>query len=155
MPRPKPTEDHAVRAWRGLLQVHAHLTRELDALLRAEHGLTLNEYDVLHVLARAPDRRQRQAAIAAGTVFTRSAITQLTARLERDGLVAREPDPDDGRGTWTVLTRTGATRFGAAKRTQLDYVRARLGDPLRPAEQRQLIAALDRVGAHLRGAADA
>jgi DNA-binding MarR family transcriptional regulator len=133
-----------------LLHVHARLTRELDARLRERHDLTLNAFDVLHVLANAPERRLRQASIAGGTMFTHSAITQLTARLEAEGLVAREPDPEDGRGTWTALTPAGVRRFTAAKRTQVAFVEARLG-PLEPAERRALVGALGRVAARLDG----
>ena len=44
-----------LRAWRGMLQVHAAVTRALDADLRAEHGLALSSYEVLMLLGEAWD----------------------------------------------------------------------------------------------------
>ena len=49
MPRSSPTTPAALdpqelRAWRGMLQVHAAVTRELDAQMHREHGLSVSAY---------------------------------------------------------------------------------------------------------------
>jgi hypothetical protein len=36
-----PFTEHELAAWRGMLQVHARVTRQLDAQMRAEHGLSV------------------------------------------------------------------------------------------------------------------
>jgi DNA-binding MarR family transcriptional regulator len=51
-------------AWRGMLRAHSALVHELDAELRATHDLSLHEYEVLLVLARAPDHRMRMSDLA-------------------------------------------------------------------------------------------
>jgi DNA-binding MarR family transcriptional regulator len=69
---------------------------------------------VLVQLAQAPGRRLRMAELADAVVLSRSGLTRLVDRLQAEGLVRREPSPDDARGTYTVLTRQGMARLRAA-----------------------------------------
>ena len=51
---PPPVElldDEELAAWRGMLRVHAELTRALDAELTRAHALPLTSYEVLLFLA--------------------------------------------------------------------------------------------------------
>jgi DNA-binding MarR family transcriptional regulator len=112
-------------AWRGFLRVHAALTRELDAQLIAAHGLPLSSYEVLLTVADAPDERMRMSEIADSVLLSRSGVTRLVDRLEREGLVERIPCEDDARGQYAVLTRRGREAFDAARRTHLSGVRQR------------------------------
>ena len=95
-------------AWRGLLRVHSALVKALDAELLAGHELPLTSYEVLINLQAAPGRRRRMAELADGVLLSRSGMTRLVDRLERDGLLERDPCTDDGRGTYAVLTDKGA-----------------------------------------------
>src|SRR3712207_1875934 len=72
-------------AWRGLLRVHSALVKALDAELLAEHDLPLTSYEVLINLQAAPDHRRRMAELAEGVLLSRSGMTRLVDRLERDG----------------------------------------------------------------------
>src|SRR3954454_9679217 len=81
-----PTE---LRAWRGLVRAHACLVKRLDAQLEAEHGLPLTSHEVLLRLDAAPDGKLRMHDIASGVMLSRSGLTRLVDRLERDGLVHR------------------------------------------------------------------
>ena len=85
-------------AWRGFLRVHAALVHELDRELEETHGLPLTHYEVLLYLESAPGHRLRMAELASSVLLSQSGVTRLVDRLERDGLVAREPCPDDRRG---------------------------------------------------------
>ena len=69
-----------------LIGAHAALTRELSAQLVAEHGLTLNEYEVLVLLARAPERAMRRVDLAHEVRLSPSGVTRLLDRLEAAGL---------------------------------------------------------------------
>ena len=64
--------------------------RELDAELEAAHGLPLTSYDVLINLQAAPGRRLRMAELADSVLLSRSGVTRLVDRLERDGLIVRD-----------------------------------------------------------------
>src|SRR5918999_6567285 len=91
-------------AWRGLLRVHTALVRELDAELYAAHALPLSSYDVLIYLRSAPGKRLRMAELADSVLLSRSGVTRLVDRLEREGLITRDACVDDGRGCYAVLT---------------------------------------------------
>src|SRR5829696_5586240 len=112
-------------AWRGLLRVHSALVKALDAELLATHGLPLTSYEVLINLQAAPGRRRRMAELADGVLLSRSGMTRLVDRLEREGLLERDACTDDGRGTYAVLTEKGEACLARARPTHLDGVRDR------------------------------
>jgi DNA-binding MarR family transcriptional regulator len=112
-------------AWRGLLRVHAALVRVLDAELDAAHELPLTSYDVLIFLQAAPDKRLRMAELADRVLLSRSGLTRLADRLEREGLITRDTCPSDGRGSFAVLTAEGESLLARARPTHLSGVRER------------------------------
>lgn len=106
-------------AWIRFLRAHSALTRELSADLVAEHGLTLNDYEVLLHLARSPEKRMRRVDLAGSILLTASGITRLLEGLERAGLVERQSCDDDRRVVWAKLTPAGAERLREAARTHV------------------------------------
>jgi DNA-binding MarR family transcriptional regulator len=138
-------------AWRGLLRVHSALVKALDAELLAGHALPLTSYEVLINLQAAPGRKRRMAELADGVLLSRSGMTRLVDRLERDGLLERDQCTDDGRGTYAVLTDKGEALLQDARRTHLDGVRERFLRHFEPDELRTLAELWNRV---LPGAAD-
>lgn len=85
----------------------ALLQAELDAGFAA-HGLSAGEFDVLATLRRAGAPYElTPTAIAASAMVTSGAVTKRVDRLLARGWVARETDPDDGRGRRIRLTGTG------------------------------------------------
>jgi hypothetical protein len=95
-------DDRELRAWRGMLRVHATLTKALDAELEAAHGLPLSSYEVLLHLADADGQRMRMSDLADMVILSRSGLTRLVDRLEREGLIARESCPSDARGSYAT-----------------------------------------------------
>ena len=132
-------------AWRGMLRVHSALVKALDAELLAAHELPLTSYEVLINLQAAPSRRRRMAELADGVLLSRSGMTRLVDRLEREGLLERDPCTDDGRGTYAVLTDKGESLLAEARRTHLDGVRERFLQHFQADELRTLAALWDRV----------
>ena len=108
-----------------MLRVHAGLMKELDTDLAAGHGLSLSTYEVLLFLADAPGGRMRMAQLADSVLLSRSGLTRLVDRLERAGLVEREPCPSDQRGFNALITEEGREVFDAARLTHLSGVRER------------------------------
>ena len=84
-------------AWVHLLRAHASLMRRLNSDLVAEHGLTINDFEVLLRLSHAPERRMRRVDIAESVLLTPSGITRLLDGLERAGLVGRKACDSDRR----------------------------------------------------------
>lgn len=112
-------DDPRLGPWRAFLEAHARLARRLDEELRAEHGLSLAEYDALLHLARTPGRRLRMNQLADRVLLSRSGITRLIDRLVASGLVSRAHCSSDARGAEAVLTDAGYRRLRAASRTHL------------------------------------
>ncbi|WP_308250870.1 MarR family winged helix-turn-helix transcriptional regulator [Nonomuraea rhizosphaerae] len=120
--------------WRMLQRAHVHIARHLESELLVAHDLPLASYDVLTQLAEAPARRLRMNDLAGRVLLSRSGLTRLIDRLQRDGLVAREACADDARGLFAVLTDTGAARLAEATPTYLRGIRAKFLDLLGPGE---------------------
>jgi DNA-binding MarR family transcriptional regulator len=138
-------------AWRGLLRVHSALVKALDAELLAEHDLPLTSYEVLINLQSAPGRRRRMAELADSVLLSRSGMTRLVDRLERDGLLERDTCTSDGRGCFAVLTEKGEALLARARASHLDGVRERFLRHFSPTELHGLREYWERV---LPGAAD-
>jgi DNA-binding MarR family transcriptional regulator len=132
-------------AWRGMLRIHTALIRALDAELDAAHGLPLTSYDVLIYLQNAPQKRLRMAELADSVLLSRSGVTRLVDRLEREGLLVRDACDDDGRGLYAVLTRKGEEVLERARPTHLAGVRERFLRHFSEDELEQMAAYWERV----------
>jgi DNA-binding MarR family transcriptional regulator len=115
-----PTE---LAAWKGMLETHSVLVSRLDEELVREHGLPLTSYEVLMNLLDADQERLRMGELADRLLLSRSGVTRLVDRLERQGLVERERCEDDARGFWAVLTAAGRRKVEGARPTHLAGVR--------------------------------
>jgi DNA-binding MarR family transcriptional regulator len=140
-----PLDPRELRAWRGLLEVHARVTQQLDAQMRDEHGLSLSAYEVLMFVADADGERMRMADIAERVLLSRSGLTRLVDRLVDLGLVERSACAEDGRGSFAQLTPAGREKLDAARRTHLDGIRRLFLDRLAAGEQRALGDAWEHV----------
>jgi DNA-binding MarR family transcriptional regulator len=123
-----PSEQDALtlgelRAWRGLLRAHACLAKRLDAELEQAHRLPLSSYEVLHHLQEASGGRMRMCDLAEQAQLSRSGLTRLVDRLERDGLLERCSCTHDARGSYACLTESGRERLEEARLTHLAVVR--------------------------------
>jgi len=139
-------------AWRGMLRVHAGLVRELDAELEQRHRLPVTSYDVLVNLSEAPDRRMRMCDLADAVLLSRSGLSRLVDRLEREGVVERQDCPSDARGAFAALTDDGHELLEDARPTHLAGVRRRFLEHFSPEELATMAGYWERV---LPGAAQA
>jgi DNA-binding MarR family transcriptional regulator len=145
MSAPRLLDREELAAWRGLLRVHAGLTKALDAELVREHELPLSSYEVLLFLAEAPLGRLRMSELADGVLLSRSGLTRLVDRMEHDGLLIRRRCEEDQRGYFAEITPKGRELFDRARGTHLDGVRERFLDRLSAGEQRTLAALWEKV----------
>ena len=106
-------------AWVCFLRAHAAITRELSSELEREHGLTINDYEVLLHLSQAEGRMMRRVDLAESVILTASGITRLLEGLERAGLVCKVRCESDGRVSYACLTDEGARKLDRARRTHL------------------------------------
>jgi len=128
----------------GLLDALARAAFATMAILNklaAEHELSLTQLRVAGILR---DRRLRMLELAGYLGLEKSTMTGLVDRAEKRGLLARAPNPDDGRAIDVFLTRDGlklAERMQAQLQTAMAPLTARLED----SEQRLLQRLLDRM----------
>jgi DNA-binding MarR family transcriptional regulator len=142
---PLRTDDWRLAAWRSFLRTHTHLLRRLGQDLQTHHKIGLASYDVLVQLAEAPDNRLRMSELAEAVLLSRSGLTRLVDRLQREGLVERQPDPGDARGMFTVLTTRGRNALRDAAVVHLAGVSELVIERLTEAELRQLQALMNKL----------
>ena len=134
-----------LRTWRTFLRAHATVVRQLEQELMAEHDLPLASYDVLVQLSESPGRQLRMTELADRVLLSRSGLTRLADRLERDGLLTRQACPSDARGTLAVLTDAGLERLRCAWPTHLRGVSQHVTGRLTPDEVLQLGGLLGKL----------
>jgi DNA-binding MarR family transcriptional regulator len=139
-----PAKDLA--AWRAFLAAHARAIGEIEDALRAEGLPPLTWYDVLWPLYQAPDRRLRMKELADEVVLSRTGLVRLVDRIEKAGLLRREPVPGDGRGAYAVITDQGVEML---RRMWPVYARGIRSEFLEPVgdDREPLRQALERVAA--------
>jgi DNA-binding MarR family transcriptional regulator len=111
-----------VRAFAALIRAHAATTRQLNAQLTADHGLTISDYEVLLRLAWSPDRKMRRVDLAEQVLLTASGITRLLDGLEQSGLVERGSCASDRRVVYAVLTDAGLQKLREASRSHVAQI---------------------------------
>jgi len=94
-------------AWRSFITSHATVIYIIDRELVEAGCIPLNWYDVLIELYEAPDHRLRMHELAQKVVLSRSGLTRLVDKLEKEELLYREIDPSDRRGFHAILTDKG------------------------------------------------
>jgi DNA-binding MarR family transcriptional regulator len=92
-------------------QAARYITQFYDQYL-AEAGLRTTQYGILAKLKRHGP--MSISALAAELVMDRTTLGRNAQPLERDGLIAIEPDSQDRRSKVLRLTRTGENRFERA-----------------------------------------
>lgn len=137
------------RHWRAFLAATTLLSDRLSRELQASHGLSLSDYEILVRLSEAPGRRLRMSHLADSTLASRSRLSHQIDRMEKAGLVVREPCEDDRRGANAVLTEAGWELLVAAAPRHVDGVREHLVDLLTDEQFAALGSACAVVAEHL------
>jgi DNA-binding MarR family transcriptional regulator len=138
--------DQALSAWVNYLRGHATLTRELNAELLAEHGLTLNDYEVLLHLSHAENSAMRRVDLAHEVLLTASGITRLLDGLERAGWVEKRKCTEDARVTYAVLTESGREKLDEAAGFHIAGVQRAFAERYSDEELETLADLLGRLG---------
>ena len=83
--------DAAVKAWIRLMRARDRVLGAIEQDLKAAGCPPLAWYDVLLELSRAAEGRLRPFEIEQETLLAQYNLSRLLDRLEKEGLVAREP----------------------------------------------------------------
>jgi DNA-binding MarR family transcriptional regulator len=126
----------------SIMRVQQLLLGDLDATVR-RHELTFARYEALVLLAFSREGRLPMSKIGQRLMVHPTSVTNIVQRLARQGLVARDPNPADGRGMLATITPLGRNVMEAAT---ADLVTARFGlGALTPDEHELLFALLRKV----------
>jgi DNA-binding MarR family transcriptional regulator len=112
--RASTQSENALTPWVCLLRGHAAVRRTLTIELQAAHGLTVNDYEALALLARAENGQMRRVDLAEALQLSPSGVTRLLDGLEQHGLVKKLGCPGDGRVTYAALTEKGLQKLKEA-----------------------------------------
>jgi DNA-binding MarR family transcriptional regulator len=142
---PRWLDDEQQKSWRAFNGAMHKLRWALECQLQHDAGLSFIEYHALAWLSENPGHRLRMSELAEVTNASLSRLSHLITRLERRGLVRREPDPADGRYTNAILTPAGLRLLAASAPGHVAKVRELVIDALSPAELRHLRTASERI----------
>jgi DNA-binding MarR family transcriptional regulator len=102
--RPQAVE---LDAFARLMRAHTVLRRALENEVLRPRGLTINDFEALLHIARAPEGRLRRIDLVERLMLTPSGVTRLLDGLQEAGLVENVHCDSDARVTWSRLTADG------------------------------------------------
>jgi DNA-binding MarR family transcriptional regulator len=142
-------DDTQQRAWRGFLDMHAHLAARMNQDLQRTSGLSLSDYDVLVHLTDVPDGRRRSFELCRSLDWEKSRLSKQVARMAARGLVAKEPCEEDRRGAWVVVTADGWRAIRGAAPAHVELVQQLVFDVLSPQQVAELADIVESVVANI------
>ncbi len=134
----KDTPLDRIRWLSDLIRLEIVLWDRVEARLRAEHDLPLVYFESLYFISQTPEKRLRVGDLAQALGVTVGGTSKLVDRIERNGLIRREPDPNDRRASKVALTPEGEHLATAASETYEAEMKAVLDAGFNVDEQRQL-----------------
>ena len=139
--------DAAVQAWISLNRARDHVLGAIERDLKAGGCPPLAWYDVLLELTRVPEGRLRPFEIEKKTLLAQYNLSRLIDRLEREGLITREPCADDARGQWVVMTEKGRATQARTWKVYAQAIQRHVGEKLEDKTARALAHLLGRLTA--------
>jgi DNA-binding MarR family transcriptional regulator len=145
----QPLDPRQLEAYFTLMEAVSLLQHRVERHLRTEGGLS---YVQFQLLARLADSRGHvtMTQLADGVVYSRSGLTYQAGLLEKAGLIAREPSPDDERATLVTTTEKGLALLRRILPGHIQVVRRLLLDPLTDDDLHHLGDIMTRVRDHMR-----
>jgi DNA-binding MarR family transcriptional regulator len=132
------------RAWRAFVdarhRVGVHINRGLQ-----RSGLSGADYEVLALLSAHDEDRMSARDLSTTLGWEKSRLSHQLRGMEKDGLISREPNPNDARSTMVCLSSAGRTVIEKAAPGHVADVRRSFIDLLTPAELDQLTVLHERI----------
>jgi DNA-binding MarR family transcriptional regulator len=140
-----PRED---RAWRAFMHAHHQLVAHLNRGLQ-ESGLSGADYEVLAVLSGHDGDRMLAQELRNALGWEKSRLSHQARGMQKNGLISREPNPDDARSTLVCLLPAGRATIEKAAPGHVADVRRNFIDLFTPAQLDMLAALNERILRHL------
>lgn len=136
------------RAWRAFIDAHQQIEVHLNRRLQ-EAGLSGADYSVLAALSAQGEDRMSARQLSQALGWEKSRLSHQVRRMQKDGLISREPNPDDARSTMVCLLPAGRAAIEKAAPGHVEDVRRNFVDLFTPAELDMLATLNERVLHHL------
>ena len=140
----KPTTE-VVDAWISLLRTERTLIDKVEERLKRAGLPPLDWYHVLNEVDRAPKSRLRQAQVQERIQLAQYTMCRLVDRLERDGLMQRQPCQQDGRNNVLWITPKGRALRRSMWPVYAAAIDDQFGSRLTRAEAEQLAGLLAKL----------
>lgn len=140
--------------WREHVETFEIARSRITARLQHDAGLSSGDYRVLLALSEAAGRTLRSSQLAELIEWERSRLSAHLGRMERRGLLRREPCAEDARGSNVVLTDAGAEAFAASTIPHLRAIKEVFVDAFTPQQLAALGEASHAMRAHLQATRD-
>ena len=115
--------DTSPRLYSAVIKTAERLRQEADSVVIEAAGLTVAQAALLGVVLRDPDATQSDIAVR--LELSEPAVTQMVARLQREGLIERTRDASDRRRWRLKVSKEGVAKADRA-RSAFEAVNARL-----------------------------
>ena len=121
------------RAWRAFVYAHQQIEVHLNQRLQ-ESGLSGADYEVLALLSDHDGDSMPARELRNALGWEKSRLSHQLRRMQKDGLISREPNPADARSTLVCLLPVGRAAIEKAAPGHVADVRRNFIDLLTPAE---------------------
>jgi DNA-binding MarR family transcriptional regulator len=146
--KPNWLNDREDRAWRVFVHSHQQIELHLSRSLQ-KSGLSGADYEVLAVLSGLDGHRMSARDLGEALNWEKSRLSHQLRRMQADGLISREPNPDDARSIVVCLLPAGRAAIEKAAPGHVEDVRRNFIDLFTPAELDLLADLNERVLHHL------
>lgn len=140
-----------LEAWRKYYSSFWRIFAAIDADLTAAGLPSLSWYDALYELYLAPDHHLRMSELAHSAQLSRSGLTRLVDKLEKEGLIERQSCPSDGRVQHAQLTAKGVDMLRKIWPVYRAGIRKYFAAHLTEAEAAKFTELIGRVSAVMKG----
>jgi DNA-binding MarR family transcriptional regulator len=141
---PKWLSPHEDRAWRAFMHAHHQLVAHLNRGLQ-KSGLSGADYEVLAVLSALDGDRMPARELCTTLGWEKSRLSHQVRRMQKDGLISRESNPEDARSNMVCLLPAGRAAIEKAAPGHVEDVRRNFIDLFTRAELETLAALNERV----------
>jgi DNA-binding MarR family transcriptional regulator len=138
----------ALKLWLRMLACTVRVEDVIRSRLRTTFGITLPRFDMMAQLERHPEGL-RMGELSKRMMVTGGNVTGIAGQLEREQLVERVPDPQDGRAAMVRLTPLGRRSFKEMADVHEGWV-ADLFRDIPAADKARMITLLDSMKRQLK-----
>ncbi len=140
-----PLDEREWALWRSFALMSRQLWNRVEQRLQADAGISAADFEILHALSTAENKRVRVGSLGDMLMWEKSRISHQVSRMEKRGLVERVVCEEDLRGTWVGLTAEGTQVLEPALLVFATAVREAYTSRITPDIAPQFVTTLMRV----------